>query len=59
MSPMRWFGIREILPLPSTLRYRRAIKRIDDIIYGFIPEIHRVGRPRDHDQSISGCVLRR
>lgn len=36
MSPMRWFGIREFLPLPSTLRYRRAIKQIDDIIYGFI-----------------------
>ncbi len=36
MSPMRWFGIRERLPLPSTLRYRRAINRIDDIIYGFI-----------------------
>jgi cytochrome P450 len=36
MSPMRWFGLRELLPIPSTLRYRRAIKQIDDIIYGFI-----------------------
>jgi cytochrome P450 len=36
MSPMRWFGLRERLPIPSTLRYHRAIKRIDDIIYGFI-----------------------
>jgi cytochrome P450 len=36
MSPMRWVGIREVLPLPSTLRYRRAIKRIDEIVYGFI-----------------------
>jgi cytochrome P450 len=36
MSPMRWFGIREKLPLPSTLRYRRAIKQIDDVVYGII-----------------------
>jgi cytochrome P450 len=45
MSPMRWFGIREILPLPSTLRYRRAINRIDEMIYGFI----RRRRESDHD----------
>jgi cytochrome P450 len=36
MSPMRWFGIRERVPLPSTLRYRRAIKQIDDVVYGII-----------------------
>jgi len=36
MSPMRWFGIRERLPLPSTRRYRQAIQRIDDLIYGII-----------------------
>jgi cytochrome P450 len=36
MSPMRWFGIRERLPLPSTRRYRRAIQRIDALIYGII-----------------------
>jgi len=48
MSPMRWFGIREILPLPSTLRYRRAIHRIDDIIYGFIRRRRDSGHdPRD------------
>jgi cytochrome P450 len=36
MSPMRWFGIRERLPLPSTRRYVRAIRQIDDLIYGII-----------------------
>jgi len=36
VSPMRWFGIRDRLPLPSTRRYHRAIKRIDEIIYGII-----------------------
>jgi cytochrome P450 len=36
MSPMRWFGIRERIPLPSTLRYRRAIKHIDDVVYAII-----------------------
>jgi cytochrome P450 len=36
MSPWRYFQIRERLPLPSTLRYRRAIARIDAIIYGII-----------------------
>jgi cytochrome P450 len=44
MSPMRWFGLRELLPLPSTIRYRRAIKRIDDIIYGFIRRRRESGR---------------
>ena len=37
-SPMRWFRIREQLPLPSTRRYRRAIGRIDEIIYRLIRE---------------------
>jgi cytochrome P450 len=36
MSPMRWFGIRESVPLPSTRRYRRAIRHIDDVVYGMI-----------------------
>jgi cytochrome P450 len=45
MSPMRWFGIRERLPLPSTLRYRHAIRRIDDLIYGII----RGRRQSGHD----------
>lgn len=44
MSPMRWFGLREILPIPSTIRYRRAIKRIDDMIYGFIRRRRESGR---------------
>jgi cytochrome P450 len=44
MSPMRWFGLRERLPIPSTLRYRRAIQRIDDIIYGFIRRRRESGK---------------
>jgi cytochrome P450 len=36
MSPMRWLGFRERLPLPSTRRYLRAIRQIDDLIYGII-----------------------
>jgi cytochrome P450 len=44
MSPMRWFAVRELLPLPSTLRYRRAIKQIDDIIYGIISRRRQSGQ---------------
>jgi cytochrome P450 len=44
MSPMRWFGIRERLPLPSTRRYHRAIQRIDDIIYGIIRKRRESGQ---------------
>jgi cytochrome P450 len=44
MSPMRWFGIRERLPLPSTRRYHRAIKRIDDIVYGIIRQRRESGQ---------------
>ena len=43
MSPMRWFRIRERVPLPSTLRYRRAIKQIDDIVYGIIRQRRESG----------------
>jgi cytochrome P450 len=43
MSPMRWFGIREKLPLPSTRRYLRAIQQIDDIIFGIIRQRRESG----------------
>jgi cytochrome P450 len=36
MSPMRWFRFFDYLPLPSSRRYWRAIRRIDEIIYGII-----------------------
>jgi cytochrome P450 len=36
MSPMRWFRFFDYLPLPSSQRYWRAIRRIDEIIYGII-----------------------
>jgi cytochrome P450 len=36
MSPMRWFRFFDYLPLPSTRKYWRAIRRIDEIIYGII-----------------------
>ena len=41
-NPMRWFRIREHLPLPSTREYWRAIRRIDEIIFRIIRE-HREG----------------
>src|SRR5262249_29157420 len=44
LSPLRWFGIRESLPLPSTLRYRRAIKQIDDLVYEMIRQRQRSDR---------------
>jgi cytochrome P450 len=43
MSPMRWFSIREKLPLPSTRKYLRAIRQIDDIIYGIIRQRRKSG----------------
>jgi cytochrome P450 len=48
MSPARWFRIRERLPLPSTLRHRRAVHRIDQIIYGIIRR-RRQGGPDPGD----------
>jgi cytochrome P450 len=36
MSPMRWFRFFDYLPLPSSRRYWRAIRLIDNIIYGII-----------------------
>jgi cytochrome P450 len=41
MSPTRWFRFFDYLPLPSSRRYWRAIRQIDEIIYGII------GRHRD------------
>ena len=45
MSPMRWFRFFDYLPLPSSRRYWRAIRRIDEIIYGII----RRHRESGHD----------
>ena len=42
MSPMRWFSFLDYLPLPSSRRYWRAIRKIDEIIYGIIAR-HRAG----------------
>ena len=44
MSPMRWLRFLDYLPLPSLATYWRAIRRIDDIIYGIIRR-HREERP--------------
>jgi cytochrome P450 len=52
MSPLRWFGIRERVPLPSTRRYQRAIQQIDDLVYGIIR------RRREHGED-SGDLLSR
>jgi cytochrome P450 len=57
MSPMRWFGIREKLPLPSTRRYWRAIRQIDDIIYGIIRQRRSSGE--DPGDLLSGLLAAR
>jgi cytochrome P450 len=36
MSPMRWLRVLDYLPLPSSRRYWRAIRQLDEIIYGII-----------------------
>ena len=43
-SPARWFPGPRMLPIPSTIRYRRAIGRLDRIIYGIIRERRGSGR---------------
>ncbi len=43
LKPTQWFTIRDYLPLPSTIRYRRAIARIDAIVYRLIAERRRTG----------------
>jgi cytochrome P450 len=43
LKPTQWFPIRDYLPLPSTIRYRRAIGRIDAIVYRIIAERRRTG----------------
>jgi cytochrome P450 len=44
MSPMRWFRFFDYLPLPSSRRYWRAIRLIDDIIYDIIRRHCESGR---------------
>jgi cytochrome P450 len=44
MSPMRWFRVFDYLPLPSSRRYWRAIRLIDEIIYGIIRRHREIGR---------------
>jgi cytochrome P450 len=43
LSPARWFKLYDYLPLPSVRRYRRAIGRIDEIIYRIIRERRALG----------------
>src|SRR5271157_5811871 len=56
-NPMRWFRIREHLPLPSTREYWRAIRRIDEIIYRLIRERRETGH--DHDDLLSHLLQAR
>jgi cytochrome P450 len=44
MSPKRWFRVFDYLPLPSSRRYWRAIRLIDEIIYGIIRRHRASGR---------------
>lgn len=45
LDPLKWLKVREYLPLPSTLRFRAAVARVDRIIYGII----RRRRAEGHD----------
>lgn len=44
-DPAKWLRLREYLPLPSTLRFRRAIHRLNRVIYAII----RRRRESGHD----------
>jgi cytochrome P450 len=44
LSPARWFRLYDYLPIPSVRRYRRAIGRIDEIIYRIIRERRAAGQ---------------
>ena len=46
----RPFKIPDSIPLPSNLRYRRAVRRLDELVYGIIKE-------RRSDQSDRGDLL--
>ncbi|QDV36390.1 cytochrome P450 [Tautonia plasticadhaerens] len=52
MSPLSIFPLRGYLPLPSTVRFRRAVRRVDEVLYGIIERRRRSG----HD---SGDLLGR
>jgi cytochrome P450 len=45
LDPMKWFRAREWLPTRKNRRFRTAVRRLDEIIYGFI---HR-RRDSGHD----------
>ncbi len=36
LDPTKWFPITDHLPFPSTLRYKKAIAQIDEVVYGII-----------------------
>ncbi len=45
LEPTKWFRFREWIPTPSTVRFHRSIRRIDEIIYAII----RQRRQSDHN----------
>lgn len=51
LDPTKWLRIREWIPTPSTLRFKKAIKRLDEIMYGIIRE--RRASPRDPGDLLS------
>jgi cytochrome P450 len=57
LSPARWFRLYDYLPIPSVRRYRRAIGRIDEIIYRIIRE--RRGGGRDTGDLLSRLLAAR
>ena len=44
LDPTKWLRIREWLPTPSTLRFKKAVKRLDQIMYGIIRERRASGK---------------
>ncbi len=36
LNPLKWFRIRELLPTKQNRDFRRAVRRVDEVIYGII-----------------------
>ena len=53
----RPFKIPDAVPLPSNLRYRRAVRRLDELVYGIIKERRR--NPSDRGDLLSMLMAAR
>jgi cytochrome P450 len=43
-SPLIWFDWLQKLPTPGNLRFRRAVRQLDDVVYGLIRQRRTEGR---------------